>query len=380
MALSYARNRLVHDGVETVLAADIDDIWQALLENRSSLSITDAADVDTAGATTGDFLSLQSGLWVPRAVSDIGSGPGILVDGPIQGVVNIGVIPVDVQELFTAGTFTWVKPQDATIFQIELCGGGGSGAAGHRGAAGTDAAGGGGGGPGAYTSVWVLASALPDTVTVTAGAGGAGVPGISADGNGTAGNAGAGSTFGTGALNVYFNADGGAGASASTTTSSPGGAAGLRGTDSGAAGAAGSNAIGAVPAGNFLGFTIAGASGQSLRAPWGGSSGGGFTAANAVSNGAIGTQAGFVARAINSAAGTTTGSRDATDAGFFDKWGASGAGGATSDASATVPAGSGGDGSRGNGGGGGGAARTGSISGAGGKGGDGWARITGFTS
>ena len=85
-------------------------------------------------------------------------------------------------EFTTPGTFTWNKPGNISTVHIFCQGAGGGGAGGQTGIAGTNRSGGGGGGGGSTTRVMVPAVALPNTLWITVGSGGAG--GAASLGNG----------------------------------------------------------------------------------------------------------------------------------------------------------------------------------------------------
>lgn len=110
---------------------------------------------------------------------------------------------------------TWSKPSGVTFVQVQLWGAGGGGGSG---AIGTSANAGGGGG-GAGSNIYTFpASTVPNSVTVTIGAGGSGGAAQTA-GSGAAGSAGGNTTFGS-----LLTAIGGSGAS--VTTYNPGGKGG----------------------------------------------------------------------------------------------------------------------------------------------------------
>lgn len=89
----------------------------------------------------------------------------------------------------SSGTFTKANYPDIRAVRVRVIGGGGAGGGAVAAGSGAHSAGGGGGG-GGYAESFVLASNLPESVTVTVGAGGTGVVGD----NGTSGGA---SSFGT---------------------------------------------------------------------------------------------------------------------------------------------------------------------------------------
>jgi hypothetical protein len=149
------------------------------------------------------------------------------------------------QDFITSGT--WTKPPSGSLAQIECWGAGGSGASG----TGSSSGGGGGGG---YAIKRIPLTALPSSVGVTIGAGGA-------SSTTATGNDGGDSTFGT-----YLTAHGGSGAS---------------GTTGGAGGAGGSgNASSSFPADGTYNNVYSGGKGNSSgsttnrNAIWGGGGGG----------------------------------------------------------------------------------------------------------
>jgi len=136
-----------------------------------------------------------------------------------------GASAADVQ-VFTSGG-TWNKPSGKTIARVIAIGAGGSGGTGRSGSNNTDRGGGGGGGGGAIATSDILISALGSTESVTVGTGGAAVTDQeTADTNGSVGNAGGASFFGTSG-STWTHAAGGAGGDAGTAA--PGGAGGAGG-------------------------------------------------------------------------------------------------------------------------------------------------------
>ncbi len=112
-----------------------------------------------------------------------------------------GISSADIQEFTSTGTSTWTKPAGAKLVYVLMFGGGGGGASGRRRASGSSATaafGGGGGGAGGRTELWIPASALGATETVTVGAGGTGGAAQTADDtNGSNGTDGTITSFGS---------------------------------------------------------------------------------------------------------------------------------------------------------------------------------------
>lgn len=180
---------------------------------------------------------------------------------------------------------TWNKDPKAKAVEVWCIGGGGGGGAGYLGAVSTNRGSGAGGGSAGISSWKFRAEDLPDTVTITVGAGGTGGVGrTGAAGAPTAAATAGGTTsFGTGAGQQFIAAGGGgAGASgAASTTASTGGTAGTAimvstgatgGTgDADAAGATGGTGIGCPGAGG--GGAGSGTTNQVLSSGAGGASG-----------------------------------------------------------------------------------------------------------
>ena len=100
---------------------------------------------------------------------------------------------IDFQEFTTNGT--WTKPDDVSWVKIEVIGGGGGGGSGRVG--GNANGGNGGGGSPILTGIWA-ASDVPDSATITIGAGGTGGAAQTADStDGNSGTDGGTSSFGT---------------------------------------------------------------------------------------------------------------------------------------------------------------------------------------
>lgn len=278
----------------------------------------------------------------------------------------------DIQQFSTVGSSTWTKPSGAKMVHVVIFGGGGGGGSGRRRGTTTPlAAGGGGGGAGGRTEIWLPASSLGSTLTVTVGAGGSGAPGVTTnDTNGSAGGSGGTSSFGS--FRARFGA-GGSGATTSGTTS--GGAPGSQipavtytsTSVLGTAGTGGSNSIGDGGRGGLSPGSGGGGAGHTAGSTanyQGGMGGRGGDAILASSYlGSLG--GGGLAGAVNSNGGS---GGNAT----IPYIGGDGGGGGGSGS----PVGNGGNGGFPGGGGGGGAASTAVTSGAGGNGADGFVIVT----
>ena len=125
-----------------------------------------------------------------------------------------GIASADIQEFTSTGTSTWTKPTGAKLVYVLMYGGGGGGGSGRRRAlasSATSASGGGGGGAGGRSELWIPASALGATETVTVGAGATGGAAQTADDtNGNNSTGGGNSSFGSwGLARVGGNGSGG---------------------------------------------------------------------------------------------------------------------------------------------------------------------------
>ena len=130
----------------------------------------------------------------------------------------------DVQLFSATGAQVWTKPTNAKFVEVWLIGAGGGGGGGCKDTNASTKTGGSGGGGGGLSYGFFDADDLGVTETVTVGAGGASVAGVTADiANGNNGNAGADTTFGT-----FLSAAGGAGGLGGLTagTTRAGGAGG----------------------------------------------------------------------------------------------------------------------------------------------------------
>lgn len=290
-----------------------------------------------------------------------------------------GISSADIQEFASAGTSTWTKPSGAKLVYVLVFGGGGGGGSGRRRATAsistTACFGGGGGGPGGRTDLFIDASLLGPTETVTVGSGGTGGAARTTDDtSGANGIAGDSSSFGS-----WVQARGGSGGAGGT--GGAGGAGGNGGnnvvvystgttqyTNTGGAGANGTGGAG---------------SRGSIGAGGGGGGGGNAIGSTAQSSGGAGGLGG----SINSSSTTTTGGGGTAG----QLGGAGGAGGATTtyffggsgggagSSNSVGAAGAGGAGGfPGGGGGGGGAGGSSTNSGAGGNGADGYVIVITF--
>ena len=268
----------------------------------------------------------------------------------------------------------WAKPANLKSAYVELCGGGGQAGSGRRGAASSVRCGGGGGAGGAVTRGVFTNTDLPATLNITVGAGGSsGGASITVDNtNGNPGANGGDTTF-----DSLLSAPGGGGGGGGTAISGSAGSVTFtnatpdnfvqkNGGGASAAGAAG----------------VAGAPSFDISAP-GGGGGGGITAANVLSNGAVGGgRSGVTYRSGFTATGGTPGLNGAGVGGqggngspatatYFGLGVGSGGGGGG--ARSGAPSGNGGNGTGfGSGGGGGAASENGFNSGRGGNGGNGY--------
>ncbi len=288
-----------------------------------------------------------------------------------------GISSADIQEFTSVGSSTWTKPTGAKLVYVLAFGGGGGGSAGYKRSTSfpASAAGGGaGGGAGGRVELWIPASSLGSTETVTVGAGGTG--GASQTTNDTSGNAGtsgAVSSFGS-----WINARPGIFGNFGNSLSAASGGAG----GGGLAETATSALYYAPSGGNGGGFTGGAAGSSGGYRPGGGGGAGSFPGNNTTANpgGAGGTGGGLLTTSTTTSTGGGTagaangnGGNGANASTYFV--GGSGGGGG---GSSTTTAGTGGNGGYPGGGGGGGGAGHTVNSGAGGNGGNGYVRVITF--
>jgi hypothetical protein len=288
-----------------------------------------------------------------------------------------GISSADIQEFTSSGTSTWTKPAGAKMVYVLLYGGGGGGGSGRkRSSSGlaTAAAGGGAGGAGGRTELWIPASALGSTVTVTVGAGGTGgAANTTNDTNGIAGSGQTNSSFGSFAL-ARAGSSGSGGSTSTGSGASSGG--GLAETTS-------SSSLYTSDGGS--GSTIIGSNGsRGGYKSGGGAGGGGFTASSTTerSGGTGGLGGSLFDTSTTSTtgggtAGNTSGAPNGGPGAAASSYFVGGSGGGGGASSGTT-AGNGGAGGYPAGGGGGGGAGYTVNSGAGGNGGNGYVRVVTF--
>lgn len=234
------------------------------------------------------------------------------------------------------GTSTWTNVTGAVAVRVYLVGGGGGGGSGRKGLTNTVRCGGGGGAGGNWSYMEFPAALLGSTETVTVGGGGPGGASQTVNSsNGSAGNTGTNTTFGS-----WLRASGGGGGGAGTTAT---GSAGSAGSSGGTAGGAGGTA-------STTGLLGASGAGGLINSGGGGGSGGGLTTADATSTGGNGGSAG--ASIITGGSGSTSNGSNGGNVVAGLAYGGSG-GGAGGSKIASTPAGSGATGGNYGGGGGG---------------------------
>jgi hypothetical protein len=191
--------------------------------------------VDGSGVPTGEFetgLGTYSGTnTLTRTTVLSSSNAGSLVSfsaGTKRVMLTAAAVYLSKTSKRTvfAASGTWTKDARANSVFVQDYGAGASGGSGPSIASGTASGGGGGGGGGSYAEMTMDAATLGATETVTIGAGGASVAGVTGGAAGNNGNAGGNSTFGSW-LTGYGGGRGGGGGSAAI--GGGGGGAGLGG-------------------------------------------------------------------------------------------------------------------------------------------------------
>lgn len=311
--------------------------------------------ISTGGLTMNTAKLLGRAL-TAGAVQEFGVGTGLLLS---SGVLS-GTFYVDVQMFTNAGTYTWTNPPNSIASYVYVVGGGQGGWAGYPidtnslGSLGDNANTGAGGNGGGISEVWFRS--LPDTMSVTVGAGGNGGIGSSTTASSTVKPVmGATSFIGYDPVFGYTTARGGGTNQSCIVGCSDGSGAG--GTRGGFGGASGNDETLANPG---FGYGTNNATG-------GGGAGGLLDGRGAPS---IANWSGYSLTTLGGPAGQP-GTNGFSGGPFTAGYGGSGGGG-----SLTGNGGNGGDGGwPGGGGGGGGNCQTNSTSGNGGRGADGFVGI-----
>jgi hypothetical protein len=337
--------------------------WAAASGGGSALTVKDEGTTLSSAVTSIDFTG--------AGVTATNTGGAISV-----AVTSGGIASADIQEFTSTGSSTWTKPAGAKLVYILAFAGGGGGGSGRRRAVasvGAGAYGGGGGAAGGRTELWIPATELGATETVTVGAGGTGGAARTTDDTSGAGGVdGDNSTVGS-----WIFARGASGGSGGTTAAgnAGAGAGGVAVTYSGTviysfSGGTGANTTGS--SGNRGGYNGGGGSG-----------GGGFAASSTTeAAGGVGGKGGSIFTSVASgvggggAAGAVHGTGGNGSNATTDFIGGDGGGGGGS--GNLVAAGAGGNGGYPGGGGAGGGAGHAANSGAGGNGGNGYVRIVTF--
>lgn len=243
--------------------------------------------LDIASATFGDILYRGSTSWARLPAGTSGNFLQTLGAGaaPTWATSSGGTsAQVNTYNVADSGT-SWSKPSGAKQVVVICVGGGGQGGGGSGNASTSSARiGGGGGGGGARTQMVFRADDLPNSVTVTVGAGGSAAGGGGSAGGGTAGTAGGNTTFG-GFVTAYGGGGGKGGTDATASVGGGGGGSASAGlTGSGTTTVSGGNP-GNTNTASAIGGQGAGSGGN---AEYGGAGGGGSTntpSSNSLQNG-----------------------------------------------------------------------------------------------
>lgn len=244
----------------------------SLLSNTTSY-IQNRSTLQSGTTAYPDFLYVNSSATIanPSFTSSLlSTGTPVSLS---SGNVLISSSGANLYAFTSTGTFTFIKPVWAKVFEVKVCGGGGGAAGGEGQVSSTQKAGGAAGGGGACNIKTLWAYEVPDSTSIWVGTGGAGGTG-GTGATGAAGVAGSTTTFG-----VFMIAYGGGAAAASNTTSTSGGSGGGW-CSAGGAGATGTS-MGGCPQGtanlNGMGGGGAGTAGggNGKGSDWGGASGGG---------------------------------------------------------------------------------------------------------
>ena len=311
------------------------------------------------GNTTGNTLT-KATLTAGTNVT-ITNGPGSITIASTGGSAT----PTAVQTFINSGT--WTKPAGARMVNIQLLGAGGGGGSGRKDTtSGAVRCGGGGGGGGSIVNITVPAAILGATETVTIGIPGIGGGAQATDAtNGTGGQSGTATSFGS---NIIAN--GGTGGAGGTATTGTGGSGVLQGNNGASASTTGGAGSTGVPSAITSAAQPGGASGGS---------GGGLGTSNTAVAGAAGGR-GLIANLAGGLAGAANANASNGNANGFAINGlcATGSGGGSGGSSITSSGGNGGTGGfpAAGGGGGGACGFSSGFSGAGGSGGAGMAVIT----